>query len=919
MSKRHIIITIAIVVFSVVAAFLFFKPTSIHTQTDVYNAISPNAPVIIKINNLKKYIDIKENEMAGSLISVEQIENTASDVRHFLEFFNTENTFEQLVYKNDFIITLNHSGKNDISPLLIITLNNKQQKELAGTIISKLQSGNGASITTRKYNKANIVEYSKGNQSYYISLRDQICLISSKSVILEEALRLIEINEPTLDNDFFGLLKTAGKQADVNIFINHSTAGLFFEKFLSPVLKQKTMLFKAYATWTEADITIDNNRLLISGFTSAETLDNNYASTLFNQQPASSNIDKILPATTAYYTSMVLSDAPVFFSDYTRHLQKRNLNFQRENQLLTIEKQTGIKIDDMFVELLDKEVAMAGIVVDQKDPESGKTWVVETKSGSTAMKKLIELQENYYSKKNIASTELFKEYSIDAATKFKIYRFPYANLPEIIYGAIFSKAKSNWFAQYDNYLIFGDSYRTVSRILHSNVLGETLSVSTDYNMFKSNMNNRSNISFYCNTSASLPVASIFFNNELSENIINNNELRKFKAFTWQVTSTGNMLYNNATLSYNPVIKSKPQTVWQSHLDAPFDFKPKFTINHYDPKNKEVVIHDNENNFYLINNVGRVLWKIKLNSPILGEIYQIDYFRNGKLQYLFNTENKLHMVDRNGEYVKNFPINFREKATCGIAVFDYDNNRDYRYFVACEDRKIYAYSKEGKLLDGWNQFQTDHPVTQPIQHFRTEGKDFIVATDKMKDYILHRRGIVRVATDAVYQHTGQNTIYLEERTRKHGPRVVATDANGNLHYTDLENGSHQAVDLAKTSENHFFISANIDANEDYEYIVADGSLLQIFDANGKRILKNDFENQITHRPNIYNFPGGVTKIGITTGTANKIHLIDTNGDMHEGFPLNGCTEFSIGFISNDRSNFNLLVGSPDGYLYNYYVE
>jgi hypothetical protein len=42
-------------------------------------------------------------------------------------------------------------------------------------------------------------------------------------------------------------------------------------------------------------------------------------------------------------------------------------------------------------------------------------------------------------------------------------------------------------------------------------------------------------------------------------------------------------------------------------------------------------------------------------------------------------------------------------------------------------------------------------------------------------------------------------------------------------------------------------------------------------------------------------------------------------MHEGFPLNGCTEFSIGLISSERSNFNLLVGSPDGYLYNYYVE
>lgn len=919
MSKRTILITLSAILISLAAAFLLFKPTIKPIDTDIYNAVSPTAPVIIKINNLNNFLELKKNELAISLQSVEQISQSAQSIRHFIELFNADNEFEQLVFKNECIVSLNNSGKNDITPLMIIAISNKQQKELASKIIDRLQSEAKATITTRKYNKTNIVEYFKGDTSFYISLRNDVCLISPKSVILEEALRLIDSNEPTLDTNFFDLLKTAGRQADANIFINHSTAGLMLEKLVSKRLEQKTILLKSYAAWTEIDLTIDKNRLLMSGFSSAPSFDHHFANTLYNQQPETSGIDKILPASTAYYTSLILSDAPLFFADYTRHLQKRNLIFNRENQFLTIEKQTGFKIEELFIELLNKEAALAGISIDQKNPESGLVWIVETKSGSTAFKKVMELQKAYYKDKDINLAELQKEYAIDADTKFNIYRFPYANLPEIIYGSIFSNAETNWFAQYNNYLIFGDSYRTVTRLIHANVLGETLAASVDYNLFKSNMNNRSNLSFYCNTSASLPLASLLFNSELTNNIATNDELRKFKAFTWQVSSTGSMMYNNATLAYNPVVKSKPQTVWQSHLEAPFDFKPKFVTNHYDPKNKEVVIHDNQNNLYLINNVGRILWKIKLNSPILGEIHQIDYFRNGKLQYLFNTENKLHLVDREGNYVKGFPVNFREKATCGVSVFDYDNNKDYRYFVACADRKIYAYNKEGKILDGWEQFQTDHLVTQPIQHFRNEGKDYIVASDKMKDYILHRRGIIRVTTDAVYEHNERNTIYLEERTRQHGPRLVATDTNGTLHYTDLENGNNHTLNLHKTNNDFYFVSANIDANEAYEYIVAEGSLLQIYDAGGKRIMKHEFEHQITHRPNIYNFPGGIAKIGITTSSANKIHLIDIQGNTHEGFPLNGCTEFSIGFISTDRSNFNLLVGSPDGYLYNYYVE
>jgi hypothetical protein len=535
------------------------------------------------------------------------------------------------------------------------------------------------------------------------------------------------------------------------------------------------------------------------------------------------------------------------------------------------------------------------------------------------LKEIHKLRENYYRNEDIATSDLKNTYTIDNETQFNIYRFPYPDIAKTIFGEIFSGFSANWVALYNNHLIFGDSFRSVSKVLYANMLGETLSASLDYNKFKSNMNNRSNLIFYCNTATSLPISSVFFNNEIAQELSDNDELRKFKAFTWQVASTGDMLYNNACLLYNPEIKSKPQTIWQSHLDAPFDFKPKFVVNHYDPKNKEVVIHDNNNNFYLINNVGRILWKIKLDGPILGEVFQIDYFRNGKLQYLFNTVDKLHLIDRDGNYVKNYPINFRDKATCGVSVFDYDNNKDYRFFVACQNRNIYAYEKDGKLVDGWNIFKTDHVVNHPIQHFRTEGKDYIVATDKMKDYILHRRGVIRVPSDAVYPHSPKNTIYLEERTELHGPRLVTTATDGTLHYTSLETGKHETAQITKADKNHYFVVANVDNVAEYEYIFALDNKLMVFNQQGKKMLDHSFESPVSHTPNIYHFPGSKTKIGVTTRSTNQIHLLNMDGKMHEGFPLNGCTEFSIGLISSERSNFNLLVGSPDGYLYNYYVE
>ena len=85
-----------------------------------------------------------------------------------------------------------------------------------------------------------------------------------------------------------------------------------------------------------------------------------------------------------------------------------------------------------------------------------------------------------------------------------------------------------------------------------------------------------------------------------------------------------------------------------------------------------------------------------SRTINSEIFQVDYFRNGKLQLLFSTRNELYLIDRNGNFVEKYPVKLRSPATCGLSVFDYDNNRDYRLFIACEDKHIYAYTKEGNL-------------------------------------------------------------------------------------------------------------------------------------------------------------------------------------------------------------------------------
>ncbi len=148
------------------------------------------------------------------------------------------------------------------------------------------------------------------------------------------------------------------------------------------------------------------------------------------------------------------------------------------------------------------------------------------------------------------------------------------------------------------------------------------------------------------------------------------ELSKFYAGGLQITTTGSLLYTNLYANYLPTRENEPHTIWQSLLDSTVINKPALVKNHY-TNEKELMVQDAKFNLYLINNSGRLLWKKPLDGKILGTIQQIDYYKNSKLQYIFNTKNKIYLLDRNGNNVDKYPVSLPVKATNGIAVMDYE--------------------------------------------------------------------------------------------------------------------------------------------------------------------------------------------------------------------------------------------------------
>ena len=62
-----------------------------------------------------------------------------------------------------------------------------------------------------------------------------------------------------------------------------------------------------------------------------------------------------------------------------------------------------------------------------------------------------------------------------------------------------------------------------------------------------------------------------------------------------------------------------------------------------------------------------------------------------------------------------------------------------------------------------------------------------------------------------------------------------------------------------------------------------------------------------------------KIGVVIKGENKVYLLDKNGSVMRGFPLEGDTDFILGKFNDSNAWFNLIIGEQNNTLVNYRIE
>ncbi len=117
------------------------------------------------------------------------------------------------------------------------------------------------------------------------------------------------------------------------------------------------------------------------------------------------------------------------------------------------------------------------------------------------------------------------------------------------------------------------------------------------------------------------------------------------------------------------------------------------------------------------------WQIPFPGPLCGRVQTVDYFANGKLQYLMITGDELYLVDRLGRTVKGFPVKLQKTVSVGPDVYDFRHIKKYNIIVLNADNTIDMYNLAGEKPAAWETIAVqEDPLALP-EYFEIGSKSY----------------------------------------------------------------------------------------------------------------------------------------------------------------------------------------------------
>lgn len=654
------------------------------------------------------------------------------------------------------VYSLHYSSKNDVSLLLSVDISSLPDSGNSGkSLLPFLKE------RRKKYNDTDIYVY---DNALYVSCYGTHIMASTSSYLIESSIRHLQNETSILDNSEFKELfaRHGGKKA---LYVNHHQIGKFFSGVMMRGFLKYSDFFLRMASWSAFDLKMRDGVLSLGGRLKDNNEEKYHSSVFYGQTPAKSSMGKILPAETVFAVSLLLSDIKGYTDSYSLFLEvhKKLSDYTYKQHIV------GIK---------DK-ITPLGYMCDSLDIE-------EVVAAYCRFGERYEWLTFVKEKSSFGISEMFSSV-MEKERDIKVHQYIYKGYVESVLGELFSHCNEEAYCMLDGWQVIGPkdivsdfasgnaNYTTIEYYLAQTQAADFLKSEGVVKIIANLQEGRDSV---------LNIVKPYYGNMLAKSL----EYKNFGLATVNIGNTGSGIVADADvyavrMPKLPEPKPREELALVAYIDSTIVIdNSSFELKDFRTSGKCYLEQLPNDKLRMLDGKRKGVWTIPFEGKLCGAVAQVDFFKNGKLQMLFVSGNRLHLIDRLGRSVKGFPITLPQNVVYGPKVIDIGNDRNYSFIVLNEDNSVAIYRLDRENIGNGIIIKAPEFVKELPRLESINGKKYLFLKTVQRLRIYNTDGREVVVKDKKRAIAPDSEVIALQ-----GSEVKVTGVDGKEFIVDIESG------------------------------------------------------------------------------------------------------------------------------------
>lgn len=383
-------------------------------------------------------------------------------------------------------------------------------------------------------------------------------------------------------------------------------------------------------------------------------------------------------------------------------------------------------------------------------------------------------------------------------------------------------------------------------------------------------------------------------------VIRNSKVNGIHLQTLELSKGGN-------IATTRVVRSNDTKYNKDHfaaLEKPVAKGP-FSVDNHQTGEKNIIVFDVSNQMYLFDLKGNLIWKKRFRDKILGNIYQVDKYNNGKYQYLWNSADNIHLIDITGNEVEGFPFSVPAKISGGVSIVHFKGYTYPNILLIDNSKKLVNINLTPAIVPEWKTQTVNFTVSEPIQYLYQNSEHYVViAGDNGEVIMVDKTGDIRMRIKNSFTNNPNSKFYFNETNSK--GNLITTDNYGNLIYIPKFGNVKKTV-FGTYSKAHYFFYEDYDFDGNKDFFFMDDKKISVFNRFKRIVFETTTLAPISIKPLIIK-NNGETRIGVVNPQSSVLEIYDKNGKSDIIIPCSGEYLFDPGINTIFSVKENIIIST-----------